>query len=57
MTPKKPAQQTVESNNMQIRDIFALPFLFLGLLLNAIAILIGGEWTAKKYIGKSKIIQ
>lgn len=31
---------------MKIRDIVALPFLFLGLACESIAIFIGGEWTA-----------
>ncbi len=32
---------------MKIRDIIALPFLFLSLLFETIAIKIGGKWTSK----------
>ena len=39
---------------MKLRDLIAVPFLFLALIFNAIAVWIGGRWAAELYTGKKK---
>ena len=35
---------------MKLRDVIALPFLFIALICDTLAIRIGGEWTTKTYL-------
>lgn len=39
---------------MKIRDLFAVPFLFIALCFNLLAVLIGGAWTAHQYLRGEK---